>query len=115
METADNRRVATRYQTGYNEYLGLVPKDKPPPLLGSMLATEVSKNLWIANCFAGESLDGTLACLKQVAAFCFAVRRIRKETPEVRLPRHGHSIDDILLFEIATFAIPDEIQVVLVT
>lgn len=115
METADNRRVATRYPRGYNDYLGLVPKDKPPPSLGSVSTTEVFQNLWVANCFAGDSLDGTLACLRQVSAFCFAIRRIRKETPEVWLPRFGHAIDSILLFEIATFAIPDDIRVVLVT
>lgn len=115
MTTNDNKRVATRYQLAYVDYLGSIPKRSPAPVLGTVRLVECFPNFWVANCFAGESLDATRVCLEQVAAYSFAIMKARRTLPAVWMPRYGHQIDDVLLFEIAALTAPQELQLVVVT
>lgn len=115
METADNRRVATLYPRGYTEYLGLIPKRGDPPPLGTVKFTESHRDIWLANAFAGDSLDATLAVFRQTSAYAFAVMRARGQYPAIWFPNSGQQVDKGLLLEIACFAVPENIQLVLVT
>lgn len=115
MSSNDNKRVASLYELAYVDYLGSVPRKGSPPLLGTVRLVECFPNFWVANCFAGESLDATKACFEQVTAYSFAILKARGTLPDVWIPRYGHQVDDVLLYEIAALSAPQELQLVIVT